>query len=204
VLAHALNASNAEPCWASYATLRLLNGACRLHACRMVYQLTCCCCIGRSPLIRHHPVQVMDPGSQQGVRELRTEVDVLSRVHHPHVLLLLGACTEPGRQALVLRAHGGRQPGGGAAAGGGSCRGRCWGCGGSRAGAAGCLRAAVARPRAHRRRGGCGAATPALRPLPHRAHGHQAWQHPAKQVGCWGLLLSCSRQQAGFDLLSYI
>ncbi len=43
----------------------------------------------------------MDPNSQQGPRELQAEVDILSRVHHPHVLLLLGACTEPGRQALV-------------------------------------------------------------------------------------------------------
>jgi serine/threonine protein kinase len=50
----------------------------------------------------------MDPGSQQGARELQAEVDILSRVHHPHVLLLLGACTEPGHQALVYeRMEGG-------------------------------------------------------------------------------------------------
>ena len=51
--------------------------------------------------------QVMDPDSQQGPRELQAEVDILSRVHHPHVLLLLGVCTEPGRQALVYELMGG-------------------------------------------------------------------------------------------------
>ena len=40
---------------------------------------------------------------QRSLRELGAEVSILSRVHHPHVLLLLGCCLEPGCGALVYK-----------------------------------------------------------------------------------------------------
>ncbi len=44
------------------------------------------------------PPQVMStsPGSQQGLKEFSAELRILSRLHHPHILLLLGACPERG------------------------------------------------------------------------------------------------------------
>jgi serine/threonine protein kinase len=37
----------------------------------------------------------------QGEKQFRTEVDVLSRVRHPHLLALIGYCADGGERALV-------------------------------------------------------------------------------------------------------
>jgi serine/threonine protein kinase len=38
---------------------------------------------------------VLDAGSQQGEREFNAEAIILSGLHHPHILLLVGTCSEP-------------------------------------------------------------------------------------------------------------
>jgi len=47
-------------------------------------------------------------GGGQGAREFQTEVEVLSRVRHPHVVLLMGHC--PRDPLDCARAHGGGEP----------------------------------------------------------------------------------------------
>lgn len=42
---------------------------------------------------------VCHPGGQQGPKEFQAEVAILSRLHHPHIVLLIGSCPE--RCALV-------------------------------------------------------------------------------------------------------
>jgi hypothetical protein len=47
-------------------------------------------------------VKLLDPvatGGQQGPKEFQSEVAILSRLHHPHIVLLIGSCPE--RCALV-------------------------------------------------------------------------------------------------------
>lgn len=47
-------------------------------------------------------VKLLDPaatGGQQGPKEFQAEVAILSRLHHPHIVLLIGSCPE--RCALV-------------------------------------------------------------------------------------------------------
>lgn len=46
-------------------------------------------------------VKLLDPGgvSRQGPKEFAAEVAILSRLHHPHIVLLMGSCPE--RCALV-------------------------------------------------------------------------------------------------------
>ena len=41
-------------------------------------------------------IKTLQHGSEQGPAEFRTEVEVLSRVRHPHVVLLMGQCPEAG------------------------------------------------------------------------------------------------------------
>lgn len=71
-------------------------------------------CGGYGPVFRGRldgvPVAVklldMSGHSQQGVAEFKAEVGILSRLHHPHIVLLMGSCPE--RCALVyeLLDHG--------------------------------------------------------------------------------------------------
>lgn len=54
-------------------------------------------------------IKLLDPsatGGQQGPKEFQAEVAILSRLHHPHIVLLIGSCPE--RCALVyeLLDHG--------------------------------------------------------------------------------------------------
>jgi serine/threonine protein kinase len=36
----------------------------------------------------------MSGQSQQGVKEFQAEVGILSRLHHPHIVLLMGSCPQ--------------------------------------------------------------------------------------------------------------
>jgi len=40
-------------------------------------------------------------GSKQGGHEFKTEIELLSRVHHKNLVSLLGFCVEQGEQMLV-------------------------------------------------------------------------------------------------------
>eukprot|EP00249_Psilotum_nudum_P023500 c28897_g1_i2 orf=297-3086(-) len=48
--------------------------------------------------LHHTPVaiKVLKQGSVQGLKEFQQEVELLSHIHHPHMVLLLGACPEKG------------------------------------------------------------------------------------------------------------
>ncbi|KAJ7547346.1 hypothetical protein O6H91_08G081400 [Diphasiastrum complanatum] len=71
----------------------------------------------------HHTnvaIKVLKEDTSQGVQEFQHEVEVLGRIHHPHMVLLLGCCPE--KACLVyefmangsledrLRCHGGTRP----------------------------------------------------------------------------------------------
>lgn len=57
----------------------------------------------------HHTtvaIKVLDKQSVQGAKEFQQEVEFLSRMHHPHIVLLLGACPEQGCLVYEYLANG--------------------------------------------------------------------------------------------------
>lgn len=55
-------------------------------------------------------IKVMDssPEAMQGLKEFTQEMDILSRLHHPHIVLLIGACLDASMPSLVYElAEGG-------------------------------------------------------------------------------------------------
>lgn len=54
-------------------------------------------------LEKHHasPLPLRVRGVQ-GLREFESEVSLLSRLHHPHIVLLIGSCPEKVRPALSV------------------------------------------------------------------------------------------------------
>eukprot|EP00250_Pteridium_aquilinum_P013074 c21113_g1_i1 orf=212-2392(+) len=57
----------------------------------------------------HHirvAIKVLDKNSIQGPKEFQQEVEFLSRMHHPHIVLLLGACPEQGCLVYEYLANG--------------------------------------------------------------------------------------------------
>ena len=50
---------------------------------------------------RRVAVKQLQAGSQQGDREFQAEVDIISRVHHRHLVSLVGYCIAEGERMLV-------------------------------------------------------------------------------------------------------
>ncbi|KAF2299288.1 hypothetical protein GH714_031317 [Hevea brasiliensis] len=46
-------------------------------------------------------IKRLDSSSRQGTREFRTEIDMLSELHNPHLVSLIGYCDDPGEMILV-------------------------------------------------------------------------------------------------------
>ncbi|KAH9301494.1 hypothetical protein KI387_013077, partial [Taxus chinensis] len=51
-------------------------------------------------------VKVLRPEAAEGIQQFQQEVQVLSRIHHPHMVLLLGACPEHGCLVYEYMANG--------------------------------------------------------------------------------------------------
>lgn len=51
---------------------------------------------------REVAVKVLDKESRQGETEFLNEVDILSRVHHKHLVNLVGYCRVPGMQMMLI------------------------------------------------------------------------------------------------------
>ena len=74
--------------------------------CELVNIHSCCCFLlqvyrGTLPTGQLVAVKRSQQGSLQGNLEFRTEIELLSRVHHKNVVSLVGFCLDQGEQMLV-------------------------------------------------------------------------------------------------------